>query len=191
MSNNGQANGGTNIDTLLQQLREDHRNMAVLLKLLEEETAKARRGGDPDFELLNDIMHYMTVYSDAVHHPTEDIIYRKLAAAGAEYSQGLEQVGVQHRDLEERGKHLKEECEAAVSGVAVVRDRFIDEATRYVELLMKHMHWEESDLFRRAERLAEEKVEVADVAANDPVFGVTPDAQFQSLLERLRAAVDR
>ena len=185
------ARGETDIGTLLGRLREDHRNMAILLKLLEEETAKARRGGNPDFELLDDILHYMSVYSDAVHHPTEDIIYSRLEAAGAEYAEGLEEVEVQHRELAARGNHLKEECEAALSGAAVVRERFIDDATRYVELLMKHMYWEESDLFRRAERLQGETVDMSGFAANDPVFGARSGGAFETLLERLRDHVTR
>ena len=63
---------------LLRELREDHRNMAVILDLLEGVVQQASAGKDPDFELVGEIMRYMTVYPDAVHHPKEDVIYDRL-----------------------------------------------------------------------------------------------------------------
>jgi hemerythrin-like domain-containing protein len=59
------------------ELREDHRNMAVVLDLLDEIVAIMGNGDDPDFELLDEIMRYMTVYPDAVHHPKEDVVYQQ------------------------------------------------------------------------------------------------------------------
>ena len=63
---------------LLSELREDHRNMALVLNVLESTIETASTGEDPDFELIDEIMRYMTVYPDAVHHPKEDIIYAEL-----------------------------------------------------------------------------------------------------------------
>ena len=58
---------------LLSELREDHRNMALVLNVLESTIETAATGEDPDFELIDEIMRYMTIYPDAVHHPKEDI----------------------------------------------------------------------------------------------------------------------
>ena len=69
-----------NTATFLAELREDHKNMALMLKLLERESNRIYDGDEPDYELLQDIMHYMTVYPDAVHHPKEDRIYAELKA---------------------------------------------------------------------------------------------------------------
>ena len=52
--------------------------MAIMLDLLERETDRIRDGEKPDYELIHDIMRYMTVYSDAVHHPKEDRLYAEL-----------------------------------------------------------------------------------------------------------------
>lgn len=179
----------TRMDELLEQLHEDHRNMAILLGIIENETSKARRGGDPDFELLDDIMHYMVVYSDAVHHKTEDIIYGKLREAGDDYASGLDRVEEEHESLAELGKTFKAACEAAISGVAVSRKLFIEEADAYVERLRAHMRWEESDLFQRAHRLSDETVDVSTVAANDPLFGPEPGNAFKDLLARVRESL--
>lgn len=179
----------TDMSRLLDELHEDHRNMAILLGLVEDETQKARQGGEPDFELLDDIMHYMTIYSDAVHHPKEDIIYAKLRAAGEDYADGLDRVESEHQKLARLGTSLKEACEAALSGVAVVRDQFVGDVDAYVERLRSHMRWEESDLFERAHRLADESIDVSTVAANDPLFGAEPNRAFEGLLARVRQSL--
>ena len=61
--------------TLMKELRQDHRNMSIVLDVLEDVVREASSGHDPDFELVDEIMRYMTVYPDAVHHPKENIIY--------------------------------------------------------------------------------------------------------------------
>ena len=53
--------------------------MTRVLNLLEQVGESARAGEDPDFELVDEIMRYMTIYPDAVHHPKEDIVYPLVA----------------------------------------------------------------------------------------------------------------
>lgn len=58
-----------NIARILEDLRQDHRNMALLPDLLDCECDRIREGSPADLELIRDIMQYMTTYPDAVHHP--------------------------------------------------------------------------------------------------------------------------
>lgn len=175
--------GMSDIRTLLAELRTDHRNMATLLRLLRREVTTARHGGDPDFELLTDIMHYMTYYADAVHHPREDLVYAKLDAAGK--GSGLVFVESDHAELAADGKQLRDEVEAVSSGAALGRDKFVIDAMRYVERLEEHMRWEESDLFHRADDIGEEIVELGDLAVTDPVFGRDTSPRYASLLTHI------
>ncbi len=173
----------TDIASLLRELRIDHRNAAVLLDLLGEEVKTARLGGDPDFELLRDIMHYMTYYADAVHHPREDLVYDQLLAAGD--ADGLVFVGSDHRELAEDGKQLRDDCEAVYSGAALIREKFVADAIRYIERLEEHMRWEEADLFRRADNIGEQQIDLGDLAVSDPVFGRDANPRYATLLERV------
>ncbi|MEO1247512.1 MAG: hemerythrin domain-containing protein [Pseudomonadota bacterium] len=177
---------GARLSEVVKSLREDHRNFAVLIELVSAEAASARSGGEPDFELLADIMHYMCGYSDVVHHPTEDIVYALLADAGGEYCEGLERVEAEHRELALASQQLKDACDAAKSGAVLLRERFVDETQKYVERLGRHIAWEEHELFPRAERLASSTIDVTAVAADDPLFGPRPDSTFSRLLVRLR-----
>jgi hemerythrin-like domain-containing protein len=179
-----QDGGSTRIAALMGELRMDHRNASVLLGLLTEQVKTARVGGDPDFDLVNDIMHYMTFYADAVHHPREDLVYRQLKAAGK--GDGLVFVESDHRELAQDGRQLRDECEAVSSGAALVREKFVADAIRYIERLEEHMRWEENDLFRRADTIGDQTVELGELAASDPVFGRDADPRYASLLGRVR-----
>ena len=95
-------------------------------------------------------MRYMTVYSDAVHHPKEDLLYGAMKSERPEMAKGLERVGPEHQELAKLGEALRNDVEAVASGVAVTRERLVEDTSNYVTMLRKHMAWEEEDLFRRA-----------------------------------------
>lgn len=160
--------------------------MAILLGLLRNEITTARHGGDPDFELLTDIMHYLTFYADAVHHPREDLVYAKLDAAGK--GNGLVFVESDHAELAADGKQLRDECEAVSSGAALARKKFVIDAMRYIERLEEHMRWEETDLFRRADALGDEAMSLGELAVSDPVFGREKNSRYASLLAHIRSS---
>ena len=180
--------GVTDMTTLMGELRIDHRNMAILLGLLSQEVKTARLGGDPDFELVTDIMHYLTYYADAVHHRREDLVYEKLRASGN--GDGLVFVESDHRELAEDGKQLRDECEAVLSGAALARGKFVVDAIRYIERLEEHMRWEETDLFSRADALGNQRVDLGDLTVSDPVFGLEASPRYSSLLKRVRESAE-
>ena len=168
---------------LLAELRQDHRNMAILLDLLQQEIDRIDHPEEsPDFELLRDIMRYMTVYPDTMHHPKEDLIYAGMLAKQPKLAEGLEKVEVDHRDIAELGKHLRDDVEAIVTGTIVARERVIGDAQQYVHRLREHMTWEEEDLFPRADGMGDGlKLDTSHLNAADPVFGAQRDTSFANL----------
>ena len=177
---------------ILEELREDHRNLAQLLDLLEAECGAVPDDGEPDMELLRDIMHYMTVYPDAIHHPREDLVYAALRKHSPELAEGLENVPEDHREIAELGETLRNDVEAAISGAAVTREHLLEDLVNYVGCLRRHMEWEESDLFPRADSLTRDKdtatVDVSMHIGDDPVFGATTVKSFGNLLTYLQRA---
>lgn len=175
---------------ILSDLHEDHRNMSVMLDLLMRETEHIRDGDKPDFELIHDIMRYMTVYSDAVHHPKEDILYAAMKSRRPELAEGLERVEPEHEEIAKLGEALRNDVEAIASGAAVTREHIIADAIDYVQRLRKHIDWEERDLFRRAERLVKDEramfVDISHLDQLDPVFGPEREHSFTNLLENIK-----
>ncbi len=175
---------------LLHDLHEDHRNMAIMLDLLGRQVDHIRDGERPDYELIHDIMRYMTVYSDAVHHPKEDLLYAGMKAEQPDLDAELARVEPEHREIAELGETLRNDVEAVASGAAVTRERIISDTSNYVRLLRQHIAWEEEDLFRRAKELMQgEKDMVVDIAhldTLDPVFGPEREHSFANLLQVIK-----
>ena len=177
---------------ILEELRQDHRNMALMLNVLERESNRAYKGENPDLELLHDIMHYMTIYPDAVHHPKEDRIYAELKVVRPDLSSGFTRITMDHRNIAEQGMKLRDDIAHAVAGAFIKRNDLVGDALRYVNSLRSHMQWEELDLFRRIEEMIADGHELIDTAEfryrSDPVFGPEVEQTFGRLLESMDLA---
>ena len=177
---------------ILDELREDHRNLTRLLDVLENECRDVPDEGEPDMDLLHDIMHYMTVYPDAIHHPREDLVYTAMREHCADLAEGLEHVPEEHREIADLGATLRKDVEAIISGAAVTRQHLLEDLVNYVGHLRRHMAWEESELFPRADSLARDvdtaTIDVSQHMGDDPVFGATTARSFSNLLANLQRA---
>lgn len=181
----------TDLKSILAELRLDHRNMSVLLDLVESQMLKVDAGGEPDIELLRDIMIYMTTYSDTIHHPREDLVYSEMKAVGGSIASGLENVEEDHEEIARFGKSLRNDVEAMMAGTAVTREHVLHDMIDYVHRLRRHMAWEEEDLFMRADAMLEQaprSVELGSLEGSDPVFGATAEGAFDNLLHHLQHA---
>lgn len=178
---------------ILAELREDHRNIAQLLDLIEAQLAAVDRGQTPDLELLHDIMQYMIIYSDAIHHPREDLLYREMRDYDEKLADGLDLVETDHQAIAELSLALRNDIAAMMSGVEIRRERVLQDTNDYVRKLRKHMAWEEEDLFRRADSMAGDdnrSVDLSSLSHTDPVFGEVTHSVFENLrrhLERVSA----
>jgi hemerythrin-like domain-containing protein len=57
----------------------------------------------PDFELLHDILKYVTLYPDAVHRPKEDRLYRELKTVRRDLPTGIQRISVDRRAIVDLG----------------------------------------------------------------------------------------
>lgn len=179
---------------LLAELRTDHKNMSLMLDLLEQESNRLYEGSEADYELMHDVMRYMTVYPDAIHHPKEDRVYAELTAARPDLSDGFDQVSADHRELAELGMKLRRDIESILSGTALRRNVVVADALRYVQRLRKHMRLEEHDLFSRIEEMVRDGhtliLDPAYEGARDPVFGPEVEKRFGKLFESIQQTLN-
>jgi len=177
--------------TIIAELRTDHKNMALMLNLLERESNRIYEGQEPDYELLQDIMHYMTVYPDAVHHPKEDRLYAELKAFRPDLSTGFKRITMDHRHIAELSLKLRTDIESINLGNPIRRNAVVADALRYVNTLRGHMQWEELDLFRRVDEMIDQGHNALDSAnfrhRSDPVFGPEVEENFGRLVESVEA----
>lgn len=179
------------IATVLTELRQDHRNMARLLNLLEQQAQTVFDGTPSELELMVDVMRYMTGYPDAVHHPKEDKLYAELRAARPDLARGMSRVSDEHRLIGDMGVLLRDKLEETVAGGMVRRTELVTAALRYVETLRAHMRWEESDLFRRLDKMVRDGHRVIEVSTivdhRDPLFGAALETRFRRLYDAIGA----
>jgi hemerythrin-like domain-containing protein len=177
----------TDARILMDELRLDHRNMAIVLNIMDELVEEMEAGKDPDLELLEEIMRYMTIYPDAVHHPKEDVMYEKLRVKRPDLAEDLDHVPDDHRDIAQLGSVLRREVEAINAGAAVRRQKMIEDTAAYITRLRNHMQWEEEDLFSRIDLMLNAEPYTVDISSiaqiKDPVFELEVEAGFRRLLD--------
>lgn len=176
---------GTDTRRLLDELRDDHRNIAMVLDFLE----RAVYGDNPDFEMLEEIMRYMTVYPDAVHHPKEDVVFAALKKQRPDLAAELNEVREDHRRIAALGSRLREDIEAIIAGAAVRRSQLTEDCSNYVHQLRSHMEREENDLYGQIESMISgdsRRVDVNELQhIKDPVFELEIEAGFRRLIAKL------
>lgn len=174
---------------LLEELGNDHKNVARLLKLLGRELDAVAAADNADTELMGEAMRYLTGYPDRVHHPKEDLMFERLASRDPDSADIIEHLRQQHVELAELGQAFLHTVRLVCDGSMVEREEFERTGRKYVELLGQHMREENDIAFPLArDMLTEDDWAYASGAfadARDPVFGDIADQSFKELLEHI------
>jgi hemerythrin-like domain-containing protein len=173
-------------------LVDEHRYMSLLLDTLDERISGKDEIPATDYFLIHDIVRYMHEYPDAVHHPTEDLMFAKLVVRDPSMNSSVQELQRDHRKLTGDtarilallGKAEREQSKAAADAIRSA-------CGRYTERLRNHMRREETTLFPRAVaclaprdwKLIERRLSDVD----DPLFGRTVDSRFRVLFEYFSA----
>lgn len=175
------------MSSVLQQLARDHANMGLLLDLLDSELERVKQGDVADFELMRDIMVYMTRYPDHVHHPMEDLMFRRWIEYDEEARKLVRTLGNEHRGLAEKGGALAEILAHVVDGAMVSREEIESRAGDYSEFLRYHMRIEDEQAFPGAGRALRDEdwagIASAFAEHEDPVFGPVVRDEFRALFD--------
>jgi hemerythrin-like domain-containing protein len=74
---------------IIEILRQEHRNIEKLLRVMEQELSVFDRGERPDYEVFGAVIEFFKKYPDTCHHPKEDIIYEKFKARAPDQARRL------------------------------------------------------------------------------------------------------
>src|SRR5215468_7744826 len=100
----------------------EHVNFAALLDLLEVQLDRFHRGEAPDYELMLDVMFYMTHYPDVLHHPKEDLAFERIAERDAAARQTVDTLSGEHSLLKRDGDALVIALDDIVNGSITSRE---------------------------------------------------------------------
>ena len=170
----------------LEFIRDEHRNIARVLKALESlarDDAKLKKAVASD--LLASILYYLRVYPYAVHHPKEE---RHLFPAAAKDAAGRAAVEALYREHAE-GYAMLQQIEIAAAAGDGDLARLKGVILAFVAHEYRHMAREEAEIIPVAERALTPEAVVAMrrqfAAGTDPVFGENIQAGFEALFRHI------
>lgn len=172
------------IPAVLERLHDDHVRLERVMRVLEREFDFLGVGEGPDYSLVATIIDYIRCYSDAVHHPLEDLVFDRLLHKGvtpAERHVAFLNLG-KHQEIIEYSRKLQDDVRAILDGCVAETDKIADDVNRYLSQQRKHMAFEELHLFP----LVESRLEDRDWDLIDAETTHSPDPLFESRLENFR-----
>ena len=140
------------MSTVMGDLHQDHRNFRELLGLLARELDAVSDASGGDFELMRDIMIYMTRYPDHTHHPKEDLMFERTRERGAapDTKGTIETLLREHVALAEKGNVFRDMLIGVVDGALVEREALVAVGRDYAEFLGYHARLEDETVFMEA-----------------------------------------
>jgi hemerythrin-like domain-containing protein len=176
---------------LVETLREEHRNIGRLLRVLERQVDIFAGGGRPDYDVVAGVADYFLDFPDHCHHPKEDAVTARLAAKHPNHVATLGFIVEEHQALHRHAARFRELVAALLGETDVPRAEVVGAARRFIDAQWTHMRREERELLPLAERL----LDAADWGAiedkldrrRDPLFSGEAEARFRKLSEQLVA----
>lgn len=169
----------------------EHTNFSRLLDLLEEQVALFHEGGQPNYEVMHDVVSYLREAPDRFHHPREDVMFAQLAIRDPSTQIPINRLLQEHRVIAVAGEELRSCLEDVVAGAVVPRAHLEAAAAVYLTYYRYHLGVQERDLMpRAAQKLTTQDWQtIANVIAPgpDPLFGDRPEPRYRELRELLDA----
>lgn len=175
-------------------LRE-HQNVFALLELVDDELSATAADRTPDYELLLDIVHYLTSYIDRYHHTREDVAFELVARRLPRVAELVACVARQHVEVLAAGAALAEVMEQAFMDQPVARERALEAGAAYVNGLREHMQFEELSLFPLVATTLRDndwkEIDARFDPPGDPLFGPVVDQRYRQLRDSLERGSTR
>ena len=174
---------------MIELLRDEHRDIEQLLKVLEHELKVFDRRERPDYEVIQAIIDYFQDYPDCCHHPKEDMIFDQLRARNPSAAKRIGDVEAEHRQETERLDRVARIVRNVLLDREIARQTFSEVMRDFIDQQRVHMAMEERTLFPVAENaLRPEDWREIDVKWNDKtesLFNVAMEERCQSLRDRI------
>ncbi len=174
----------------LQELHQDHVNLAKVLHLLEKQLADVKSGEHIDLEVLSEIVDYVQTYPDRVHHKREDIIFSIYAEHPASRLDLVGRLMEEHTLLSKKTHDLREHIEQWRHDSPVARERVVSIIADYLSMQWGHLNLEEDSVFGLLHQELMpadwERIETSMPLSADPLFANTVRQRFANLFSQLQ-----
>lgn len=174
---------------ILEDLLQDHRNLARLWDLLGRELNIFKEGGLPDYDLVESILDYCINYPDLCHHPKEDLIFDKLRERDPAAIGAIGDLKKEHDKLLALTWRFSTAVSNVIDDEQLPRDWFMDVANNFLSFSRNHMQMEEVVFFPAARKTLtdEDWKDLQESVENveDPLFGEQKQEKYISLYQEI------
>jgi hemerythrin-like domain-containing protein len=163
----------------------EHVNFAKLLDILEEQLDQLHGDTDPNYELMLDLMFYMTHYPDVLHHPREDLALAILRGRQPGLAPLVDELARQHVFIKTCGEELVSDIDSIVNGSILSREKVETPGRKYIDYFRGHMQSEEKEILPLAAKLLNafdwSTINAVAKHKEDPLFGGGEEKLYASL----------
>jgi hemerythrin-like domain-containing protein len=175
----------------LDLLRQEHVNIATLLRTLEWQVAEFENDMHPDYEVIRAALDYFVCFPDLCHHPKEDLVFAKLRERDPAAAERVGDPRRSHQQLAVRTREFAAAMRAVLGEAEVSREAVTRWAHGFIDQQREHMKTEEAGFFPAAERILTGQ-DWSDLTAlmsrdDDPLFGAQVGARFEALRKTILA----
>ena len=134
----------------LELLRQEHRNIESLLRVLERKLSVFDHGERPDYEVLRAVIDYFNDYPDSCHHPKEDMIVEKGRTRDAVAAATISGLEAEHQEGKKRLCRVAQAVERVLNDEDLLRQNVVSTIRDFIDHERQHMAMEERIVFPTA-----------------------------------------
>jgi hemerythrin-like domain-containing protein len=170
-------------------LSQEHRNIEMLLAVLERELEIFDRGDRPDYEVIRAIISYFELYPEVYHHPQEDLVFAKLKIRDPAAAAKVGNLALEHQKGAERLRRVAQAVDSVLADREILRQNVDNIVRDFIEHERRHVMMEDRDFFPAALKVLEPQdwTEIASALTNheDPLFSEAAEETFGALRARI------
>jgi hemerythrin-like domain-containing protein len=171
---------------IIEILRQEHRNIEKLLRVMEQELSVFDRGERPDYEVLGAVIEFFKKYPDSCHHPKEDIIYEKFKARAPDRAASIADLEVEHREGAVRLRCVAQVIDSVLNDQELLRENVHRIVRDFIDNERKHIALEDDVIFPAIVDTLQpgDWVDIALIMADR--YGPPSEADFEEQFSTLR-----
>ena len=181
--------GSSEATMIIEHLCREHRNIEMLLAVLERELEIFDSGGRPDYEVIRAIISYFELYPEVYHHPQEDLVFAKLKIRDPAAAAKVGDLALEHQKGAERLRRVAQAVDSVLADREVLRQNVHKIVRDFIEHERYHIMMEDRDFFPAALKALEPQdwTEIASALTNhkDPLFSEAAEETFDALRVRI------
>jgi hemerythrin-like domain-containing protein len=174
---------------IIDRLCREHRNIEMLLAVLERELEVFARGDRPDYEVVRAVISYFELYPEVYHHPQEDLVFAKLKFRDPAAAAKVGNLALEHQKGAERLRRVAQAIDSVLADREVLRQNVDNIVRDFIDHERRHIVMEDRDFFPAALKALEPQdwTEIASAMTSyeDPLFSEAAEETFDALRTRI------